>query len=172
MFLTTKESSLPFPKKKNSVMIPATSNKSITQKIQEPLLTLGNLIKKKMTFIPLDDNNSNNSNKNNTKNNSNNNANITNNTNKTKSDINNEKDSITINDDDNNSLDSYFDEHFKIYYITPTLLELHSKLFYENINMHLQLKWFNEVNRFLMLSISIPYLSLNIFILINISKLL
>ena len=162
VFLNTKESSLPFPKKKNSVMIPATSNKSITQKIQEPLLTLGNLIKKKMTFIPLDDNNSNNSNKNNTKNNSNNNANITNNTNKTKSDINNEKDSITVNDDDNNSLDSYFDEHFKIYYITPTLLELHSKLFYENINMHLQLKWFNEVNRFLMLSISIPeYIYIN-----------
>ena len=162
VFLKTKESSLPFPKKKNSVMLPATSNKSITQKIQEPLLTLGNLIKKKMTFIPLDDNNSNNSNKNNTKNNSNNNANITNNTNKTKSDINNEKDSITINDDDNNSLDSYFDEHFKIYYITPTLLELHSKLFYENINMHLQLKWFNEVNRFLMLSISIPeYIYIN-----------
>ena len=106
VFLNTKESSLPFPKKKNSVMIPATSNKSITQKIQEPLLTLGN--------------------------------------------------------DDNNSLDSYFDEHFKIYYITPTLLELHSKLFYENINMHLQLKWFNEINRFLMLSISIPeYIYIN-----------
>ena len=59
---------------------------------------------------------------------------------------------------DNNKidLDSYFDEHFKLYYITPVILDLSSDLFYENINMCIQLKWFNEINRYLILTVIIP----------------
>ena len=141
------------PKKKNSVMISSNSDKSISQKIQEPLYSLGNLIKKKMTFIPTEENNSiNNASNNNNKNKAD--INYTNNTNKTKTNYNNEKDTTNINDE--NDLDSYFDEHFRIYYITPVIFELNSDLFYENINMCIQVKWFNEINRYLMLSISIP----------------
>ena len=59
---------------------------------------------------------------------------------------------------DNNiiDLDYYFDENFRIYYITPVLLDLSSDLFYENINMCIQMKWFNEINRYLIISIVIP----------------
>ena len=146
-------------KKKNSLMLPQSQSKSISQKIQQPLFSLGNLIKKKITFSDVKDEKekeakdeqNNLTNKENTSNtNSNSIKRI--NTIKSKSNIN---EGITENDQ-YLDLDSYFEEQFRIYYITPIILELHSKLFSENINMCINMKWFNEINRYLKISISIP----------------
>ena len=142
-------------KKNNSSMSLNNLSKSV-QKIQEPLLSFGNLFKKKITPL-IDDKitnetisiNNNNNDSNNSKKDTNNDVEI-NDENKN----NNEENDIM----DNNvlDLDYYFDEHFKIYYITPVILDLSSNLFYENINMCIQMKWFNEINRFLIISLIIP----------------
>ena len=142
-------------KKNNSSMSLNNLSKSV-QKIQEPLLSFGNLFKKKITPL-IDDKitnetisiNNNNNDSNNSKKDTNNDVEI-NDENKN----NNEENDIM----DNNvlDLDYYFDEHFKIYYITPVILDLSSSLFYENINMCIQMKWFNEINRFLIISLIIP----------------
>ena len=147
-----KDESIPFNvRKKHSVVLSSNQSKSFTQKIQEPILSLGNLFKKKVIFNEgKEEKNNNNEN---TSSNSNKKIDTTN-TNKSKSNEN----EIT-NDDNNNNyfdLDSYFDEHFKIFYITPIILELTSNLFYENINMCIYMKWFNDINRYLKVSISIP----------------
>ena len=140
-------------KKKYSVALPFNQSKSISQKIQEPLMSLGNLFKKKTVF-----NETKQVKKQNNDINSNTHSNKkidTTNTNQSKSNDND----IIVNNDDNNQyldLDSYFDEHFKIYYITPIILELSSDLFYDNINMCIHMSWFNEINRYLKISISIP----------------
>ena len=132
---------------------------TISQKIQEPLLSIGNLFKKKGSIMPddkmLNEMNSLISNDNNSNSNSNVNVNKKN----QKTEI--YKTNFDKNDNmDNNSnfleLDNYFDEHFKIFYITPLILHLSSDLFYENINMCIQMKWFNEINRYLIISIIIP----------------
>ena len=149
-----KDESIPFNvRKKHSVVLSSNQSKSFTQKIQEPILSLGNLFKKKVIFNEgKEEKNNNNENTN-----SNSNKKIdTTNTNKSKSNEN----EITNDDNNNNNnyldLDSYFDEHFKIFYITPIILELTSNLFYENINMCIYMKWFNDINRYLKVSISIP----------------
>ena len=142
-------------KKKYSVALPFNKSKSISQKIQEPLMSLGNLFKKKTVF-----NETKQVKKQNNDINSNTHSNKkidTTNTNQSKSKSNDND--IIVNNDDNNQyldLDSYFDEHFKIYYITPIILELSSDLFYDNINMCIHMSWFNEINRYLKISISIP----------------
>ena len=142
-------------KKNNSSMSLNNLSKSV-QKIQEPLLSFGNLFKKKIAPL-IDDKitnetisiNNNNNDSNNSKKDTNNDVEI-NEENKN----NNEENDIM----DNNvlDLDYYFDEHFKIYYITPVILDLSSSLFYENINMCIQMKWFNEINRYLIISLIIP----------------
>ena len=137
------------PKKKNSVMISQSQSKSITEKIQQPILSLGNLIKKKITFSDSKEENKRGSNEN-IENNSLSYKNIdTHNTKIFENEIMNESENVL-------NLDSYFDENFRIYYITPILLELTSDLFYENINMSFNMKWFNEINRYLKIFISIP----------------
>ena len=145
--------------KKNSVMLPKVQSKSISQKIQQPLLSLGNLIKKKITFADSKEDKDVKEEQNNLTNNENN---INSNTNTysvkkldtiiSKSNIND----IISENDQYLDLDSYFDEVFRIYYITPIILELSSKLFSEKINMCINMKWFNEINRYLKISISIP----------------
>ena len=145
--------------KKNSVMLPQVQSKSISQKIQQPLLSLGNLIKKKITFADSKEDKDVKEEQNNLTNNENN---IISNTNTysvkkldtiiSKSNIND----IISENDQYLDLDSYFDEVFRIYYITPIILELSSKLFSEKINMCINMKWFNEINRYLKISISIP----------------
>ena len=140
-------------------MLPQSQSKSISQKIQQPLFSLGNLIKKKITFSDVKDEKekepkeeqNNLTNKENTSNTNSNSVKRIN-TIKSKSNIN---EGITENDQ-YLDLDSYFEEQFRIYYITPIILELHSKLFSENINMCINMKWFNEINRYLKISISIP----------------
>ena len=137
------------PKKKNSVMISQSQSKSITEKIQQPILSLGNLIKKKITFSDSKEENKRGSNEN-IENNSLSYKNMdTHNTKIFENEIMNESENVL-------NLDSYFDENFRIYYITPILLELTSDLFYENINMSFNMKWFNEINRYLKIFISIP----------------
>ena len=137
------------PKKKNSVMISQSQSKSITEKIQQPILSLGNLIKKKITFSDSKEENKRGSNEN-IENNSLSYKNMdTHNTKIFENEIINESENVL-------NLDSYFDENFRIYYITPILLELTSDLFYENINMSFNMKWFNEINRYLKIYISIP----------------
>lgn len=137
------------PKKKNSVMISQSQSKSITEKIQQPILSLGNLIKKKITFSDSKEENKRGSNEN-LENNSLSYKNMdTHNTKIFENEIMNESENVL-------NLDSYFDENFRIYYITPILLELASDLFYENINMSFNMKWFNEINRYLKIFISIP----------------
>ena len=137
------------PKKKNSVMISQSQSKSITEKIQQPILSLGNLIKKKIAFSDSKEENKRGSNEN-IENNSLSYKNMdTHNTKIFENEIINESENVL-------NLDSYFDENFRIYYITPILLELASDLFYENINMSFNMKWFNEINRYLKIFISIP----------------
>ena len=137
------------PKKKNSVMISQSQSKSITEKIQQPILSSGNLIKKKITFSDSKEENKRGSNEN-IENNSLSYKNMdTHNTKIFENEIINESENVL-------NLDSYFDENFRIYYITPILLELTSDLFYENINMSFNMKWFNEINRYLKIFISIP----------------
>ena len=145
--------------KKNSVMLPQVQSKSISQKIQQPLLSLGNLIKKKITFADSKEDKDAKEEQNNLTNNE---DKINSNTNTysvkkldtiiSKSNIND----IISENDQYLDLDSYFDEVFRIYYITPIILELSSKLFSEKINMCINMKWFNEINRYLKISISIP----------------
>ena len=145
--------------KKNSVMLPQIQSKSISQKIQQPLLSLGNLIKKKITFADSKEDKDVKEEQNNLTNNE---DKINSNTNTysvkkldtiiSKSNIND----IISENDQYLDLDSYFDEVFRIYYITPIILELSSKLFSEKINMCINMKWFNEINRYLKISISIP----------------
>ena len=48
------------------------------------------------------------------------------------------------------------DENIKIYYITPVLLYISSKVFYENLFLCLQLKWYQELNRLLKIEIKLP----------------
>ena len=137
--------------KKYSVMLPYKQSKSISQKIQEPLFSLGNLLKKKITFNEIKEEKESNNNEDISNLKSNQKINTA--TNKSKS----EDNEITANNNNQYlDLDTYFDEHFKIYYITPIILELESDFFYENINMCIYLKWFNEINRYLKISISIP----------------
>ena len=141
-------------KKRKSVSSIKNLNKIVSpQKAQEPLLSFGNLFKKKITPIT-DDKITNEkismNNKNDTPNTDNDNDIEVN------AETNNNNDANQdINTNDFN-LDDYFDEHFKIYYITPVILDLSSDLFYENINMCIQMKWFNEINRYLIISIVIP----------------
>ena len=133
------------PKRNSSILSINNINKNIlSQKVQEPLLSIGNLFKKKVAF-----NDEKNSNENGTNNDTTQDNNNKDGKNKTPDNNNN-------NMDNNIDLDSYFDEHFKLYYITPVILDLSSDLFYENINMCIQLKWFNEINRYLILSVIIP----------------
>ena len=123
------------------------------QKAQEPLLSFGNLFKKKTTRIT-EDKITNESISMNNKNDTpdTDNANDI----EVNAETNNNNDANqNINNNDFN-LDDYFDEHFKIYYVTPVILDLSSDLFYENINMCIQMKWFNEINRYLIISIVIP----------------
>ena len=143
-----------FQKRKSISTLKNINKNSSPQKIQEPLLSFGNLFKKKITPI-IDDKITNEiismNNKNDIQNTDNDN-----NTN-TNAEENNNSDVNQINNDNNAfDLDYYFDEHFKIYYITPIILELSSDLFYENINMCIQMKWFNEINRYLIISIIMP----------------
>ena len=134
------------PKRNSSILSINNINKNIlSQKVQEPLLSIGNLFKKKVTF-----NDEKNSNENGTNNDTTQDNNNKDGKNKTPDNNNNNMDNNNI------DLDSYFDEHFKLYYITPVILDLSSDLFYENINMCIQLKWFNEINRYLILSVIIP----------------
>ena len=48
------------------------------------------------------------------------------------------------------------DSNIKIYYITPVLLYISSKMFYEKLFMCLQLKWCQELNRLLKIELKIP----------------
>lgn len=135
---------LKLAQKRNSVAI--NINKNILPQIQEPLLSIGNLFKRKTAFV-VDDKLTN--------------ENIMPINEESTPSNNNYKEKRTENNEenvDNNiiDLDYYFDENFKIYYITPILLDLSSDLFFENINMCIQMKWFNEINRYLIISIVIP----------------
>ena len=137
--------------KRNSVLPSAFNKNILSQKIQEPLLSLGNLFKKKTTIITNDKI-------------SNEKISINNSDSPNKKENNKtQKNDTTIENKENSNnqnnkldLDNYFDEKFKIYYITSIILELSSKLFYENVNMCIQMKWFNEINRYLIISIIIP----------------
>ena len=135
---------LKMAQKRNSVAI--NINKNILPQIQEPLLSIGNLFKRKTAFVVDDKLTNENIMPNNEE------STPSNNNYKEKKEENNEENV------DNNiiDLDYYFDENFKIYYITPILLDLSSDLFFENINMCIQMKWFNEINRYLIISIVIP----------------
>ena len=53
-------------------------------------------------------------------------------------------------------LNDFTDDNIKIYYITPILLYLSSKMFYENLFICLQLKWYQDLNRLLKIEIKIP----------------
>jgi len=58
-----------------------------------------------------------------------------------------------------NTLFSYHEineENIKIYYITPILLYISCDMFYENLFLCLQLKWFQELNRLLKIEMQIP----------------
>ena len=61
-----------------------------------------------------------------------------------------------INETNTISLKDFTDENIKIYYITPILLYVSSRMFYENLFMCLQLKWYQELNRLLKIEIKIP----------------
>ena len=54
------------------------------------------------------------------------------------------------------SIKDFTEENIKIYYITPILLSVSSSMFYENLFMCLQLKWYQELNRLLKIEIKIP----------------
>lgn len=47
-------------------------------------------------------------------------------------------------------------ENFKIYFTTPIILRISSDIFYECLYMCIQMKWNNEINRFLKVEINIP----------------
>ena len=61
-----------------------------------------------------------------------------------------------INETNTISLKDFTDENIKIYYITPVLLYISSRMFYENLFICLQLKWYQELNRLLKIEIKIP----------------
>ena len=64
-----------------------------------------------------------------------------------------------INKTETNTLFSYRDineDNIKIYYITPILLYISCDMFYENLFLCLQLKWFQELNRLLKIEMQIP----------------
>jgi hypothetical protein len=54
------------------------------------------------------------------------------------------------------SLRDLTDDNIKIFYITPVLLYISSRMFYEKLFMCLQLKWYQELNRLLKIEIKIP----------------
>ena len=54
------------------------------------------------------------------------------------------------------SLRDFNEENIKIYYITPVLLYISCNMFYENLFLSLQLKWYQELNRLLKIEIKIP----------------
>jgi hypothetical protein len=143
-------------KKRNSLALNNLNANIFSQKIQEPLLSFGNLFKKKTTFA--EDTNSNEKALSNNKDNNNDTyqSNRTRGNKTTENNINNEDNNNNVDDNNNIDLDLYFDEHFKIFYITPVILDLSSNLFYENLNMCIQMKWFNEINRYLIISVAIP----------------
>ena len=140
-------------KKKKSVVVPSNKTKSIAPKVQEPLMTFGNFAQRKISFNDKNDENINNER---TKSNASKNSDVLNNTISKEIDMATATNDNNIENDQYLDLDSYFNESFKIYYITPILLELSSALFYENINMCIYMKWFNEINRYLKILISIP----------------
>lgn len=47
-------------------------------------------------------------------------------------------------------------ENFKIYFTTPVILNITSDIFYDNLFMCLQVKWNNEINRFLKIEVNTP----------------
>jgi hypothetical protein len=64
-----------------------------------------------------------------------------------------------VNRTETNTLFSYHDineENIKIYYITPVLLYISCDMFYENLFLCLQLKWYQELNRLLKIEMQIP----------------
>ena len=68
---------------------------------------------------------------------------------------------VAINEENNTenntiSVKDLNDENIKIYYITPILLYISSKMFYEDLFMCLQLKWYQELNRLLKIEIKLP----------------
>lgn len=137
--------------KRNSVSIINSINKNpLVEKEQESLLSFGNFFKKKS--IPITDDKISNekivmNNKNDT---------LNTNTDMAQNNENKNIDNVDNNDNNVIDLDYYFDEHFKIYSITPVILDLSSDLFYENINMCIHMKWFGEINRYLIISLIIP----------------
>ena len=147
---------LKIAQKRNSMAI--NINKNILPQFQEPLMSIGNLFKKKSVFfvddklinenIMANNEESTSSNKNKKEKNEE--------KNEEKSEVNNEENNEENEDNNIIDLDYYFDENFRIYYITPVLLDLSSDLFFENINMCIQMRWFNEINRYLIISIVIP----------------
>ena len=140
---------IPKSKKRNTAIsfnLNALNANLLPQKIQEPLISIGNIFKKKSSEkTSLTNNDETVSSKKETTNDIGT---------KTETNLN----ANNNNEDDNNilDLDYYFEEQFKIYYITPVILDLSSDLFLENINMFIQMKWFNEINRYLIISLIIP----------------
>ena len=64
-----------------------------------------------------------------------------------------------VNKTETNTLFSYRDineENIKIYYNTPVLLYISCDMFYENLFLCLQLKWYQELNRLLKIEMKIP----------------
>ena len=64
-----------------------------------------------------------------------------------------------VNKTETNTLFSYRDineENIKIYYTTPVLLYISCDMFYENLFLCLQLKWYQELNRLLKIEMKIP----------------
>lgn len=141
---------IPKFKKRNTAIsfnaLNALNTNLLPQKIQEPLISIGNIFKKKTDEkTVLTSNDEKISSKKETINDA---------ESKTETNVN----ANMNNEEDNNilDLDYYFEEQFKIYFITPVILDLSSDLFSENINMCIQMKWFNEINRYLIISLIIP----------------
>ncbi len=60
-------------------------------------------------------------------------------------------------DDEQNNLNTIIgDENIKIHFNTPVILCISSNMFYEDLFICLQIKWINEINRFLKIELSIP----------------
>ena len=116
-------------------------------------MTFGNFAQRKISFNDKNDENINNER---TKSNASKNSDVLNNTISKEIDMATATNDNNIENDQYLDLDSYFNESFKIYYLTPIILELSSDLFLENINMCIYMKWFNEINRYLKILISIP----------------
>ena len=54
------------------------------------------------------------------------------------------------------SFKELMDENIEIFYITPVLLYISSKMFYEDLFMSLQLKWNQKFNRYLKIELKLP----------------